>query len=278
VYPQYATAKGGKAPLKGGYSRWTMSETELSVICKNCGSEVSPYVTECPYCGTRLRKRAPKLERRGDALEAKPSRRRRRRPRLRRPDPDAPRSFRPYAVLAFVLGSVAILLLHTASGNSLSTYGGLIVPLEDDWWRHLTAPFVYENVGYLFVAGLGLAIFGTGVEWRLGTIPTALLLVACGALGMFAAIAVADARGELEVIAGGNGMALGALAAWFTLRRAEARGAIDEEYDAIGVAVAAAVLLALPLVVPSADFFGGLVGGAVGALAGMAAAVLRPAE
>ena len=51
-----------------------MSETELSVICKNCGSEVSPYVTECPYCGARLRKRAPKLERRGDALEAKPRR------------------------------------------------------------------------------------------------------------------------------------------------------------------------------------------------------------
>ena len=52
----------------------TMSETELSVICKNCGSEVSPYVTECPYCGARLRKRAPKLERRGDGLEAKPRR------------------------------------------------------------------------------------------------------------------------------------------------------------------------------------------------------------
>ena len=58
-----------------------MSETELSVICKNCGSEVSPYVTECPYCGARLRKRAPKLERRGDALEAKPRRRRRPAPR-----------------------------------------------------------------------------------------------------------------------------------------------------------------------------------------------------
>ncbi len=63
-----------------------MSETELSVICKNCGSEVSPYVTECPYCGARLRKRAPKLERRGDALEARPRRRRRRRlMRRRRP-------------------------------------------------------------------------------------------------------------------------------------------------------------------------------------------------
>lgn len=258
-----------------------MSETELSVICKNCGSEVSPYVTECPYCGTRLRKRAPKLERRGDALEAKPSRRRRR-PRFsrgrRRPDPDALRSLLPFTTISFILASAAILLLHTASGNSLSTYGGLVVPLEDDWWRHLTAPFAYEDVGYLFVVGLALAIFATGVERRLGALPTAFLLLACGALGMVAASAVADARGELEVIAGGNGMALGALAAWFTLRRAEARGAIEEEYDAIGVGVAAVVLLSLPLVVPSADFFGGLVGGAVGALAGLAAAVLRPAE
>lgn len=258
-----------------------MSETELSVICKNCGSEVSPYVTECPYCGTRLRKRAPTLERRGDVLEAKPPRRRRR-PRLRRgrrrPDPGAPASLLPYATIAFILASAAILLLHTAGGNSLSTYGGLIVPLEDDWWRHLTAPFVYGDAGYLFAAGLGLAIFATGVERRLGTVPTAFLLLACGALGMLAASTVADARGEIEAIAGGNGMALGAVAAWFTLRRAEARGAIDEEYDVIAVAVAAAVLLALPLVVPSADFLGGLVGGAVGALAGLAAALARPAR
>ncbi|KAA0269287.1 MAG: zinc-ribbon domain-containing protein, partial [Acidobacteria bacterium] len=44
-----------------------MSQTpELSVVCRSCGSEVSPYVTECPYCGHRLRKRAPRLEREGD--------------------------------------------------------------------------------------------------------------------------------------------------------------------------------------------------------------------
>jgi membrane associated rhomboid family serine protease len=256
-----------------------MSETELSVICKNCGSEVSPYVTECPYCGTRLRKRAPKLERRGDGLEAqRPRRRRRPRLRRRRPDPGAQRPFRPYATLTFILGSAVLLLLHTASENALSTYGGLVVPFEDDWWRHLTAPFAYTEVGYLFVVALALAIFATGIERRLGAIPTAVLLVACGALGMLAASAVADARGELAIIAGGNGMALGAVAAWFTLRRAEARGAIDEEYDVIGVAVAAAVLLALPLFVPSADFFAGLAGGAVGALAGLAAALGRPPE
>src|SRR5207237_2602288 len=36
---------------------------DLFVICKSCGSEVSPYITECPYCGNRLRRRAPKLPR-----------------------------------------------------------------------------------------------------------------------------------------------------------------------------------------------------------------------
>jgi membrane associated rhomboid family serine protease/DNA-directed RNA polymerase subunit RPC12/RpoP len=254
-----------------------MSETELSVICKNCGSEVSPYVTECPYCGTRLRKRAPKLERRGDGLEARQPRRRRRPWPRRRAGVETPRPFRPYATLTAILGSALLLLIYEASGNPLSTFGGLVVPLEDDWWRYLTAPFAYADVGYLFVVALGLAIFGTGVERRLGSTPTAVLLVACGALGMLAAAAVADAGGDLAVIAGGNGMALGAVAAWFILRRAEARGAIDEEYDVIGVVVAAAVLLALPLFVPSADFFAGLFGGAVGALAGLAAALLRPA-
>ena len=39
------------------------SGPDLFVICKSCGSEVSPYITECPYCGNRLRKRAPKLDR-----------------------------------------------------------------------------------------------------------------------------------------------------------------------------------------------------------------------
>ena len=80
------------------------------------------------------------------------------------------------------------------------------------------------------------------------------------------------------MIAGGNGMALGALAAWFAIRRAEAHGAIDVEYDAIGVVVAAAVLLALPIFAPTADFFAGLAGGAVGGLAGLAAAALRPSR
>jgi membrane associated rhomboid family serine protease len=249
-----------------------MSETELSVICKNCGSEVSPYVTECPYCGTRLRKRAPKLERRGDALEAAKKKPKRRRPR---PFARAAGVQRPYATLAVILGSAVLLLVQKAGGDSLSTYGGLIVPIGDQWWRVLTAPFAYSDVGYLFVVAVGLAIFSTGLERRLGTFPTAVLLLASGALGALAAAGIADARGDFAVIAGGNGMALGAVAAWFAIRRAEAHEAIEVEYDAVGVAVAAVVLLALPAFVPSADFLAGLIGGAVGGLAGLAASALR---
>lgn len=251
-----------------------MSETELSVICKNCGSEVSPYVTECPYCGTRLRKRAPKLERRGDALEAKP--RRRRRPRIRRRRPsEAIVPFRPYATVAAILISAGLLLVLKATGGEVDAYGGLIVPLDDQWWRFLTAPFAYTDVGYLFVVAVGLAIFGTGLERRLGTAPTAVLLLACGALGMLVASGIANAQGDVEVIAGGNGMALGAVAAWFAIRRAEAHRAVDDDYDVIGVVVAAAVLLALPIFESSADPFAGLIGAAVGGLAGLAASALH---
>jgi membrane associated rhomboid family serine protease len=255
-----------------------MSETELSVICKNCGSEVSPYVTECPYCGARLRKRAPKLERRGDALEAKVSRRRAR-PRLfKRRGGDSPVPGRPYATLAAILGSAALLLFQKATGDALASFGGLIVPLQGQWWRFFTAPFAYVDVGYLFVVAVGLAIFSIGLERRLGSSRTAVLLVACGSLGMLAASGIAGAQGEITVIAGGNGMALGAVAAWVAIRRSEVHRAIDQEYDWIGVAVAAIVLLALPIFAPTANVFAGLVGGAVGGLAGLAASAMRPSD
>jgi membrane associated rhomboid family serine protease len=255
-----------------------MSETELSVICKNCGSEVSPYVTECPYCGARLRKRAPKLERRGDALEAQRPRRRRRFPRPGRPSFEVSTD-RPYATIAAILASAVLLLVQKATGDALASLGGLVVPLEGgDWWRVLVAPFAYVDVGYLFVVGVGLAIFATGVERRLGTLPTVVLLIACGALGMLAASVVADARGDFSVVGGGNGMALGAVAAWFAIRRAEVHGVIGEDYDVIGVAVAAAVLIALPLFAPTADFVAGLVGGAVGGLAGLSTSAFHHSD
>jgi membrane associated rhomboid family serine protease len=255
-----------------------MSETELRVICKNCGSEVSPYVTECPYCGARLRKRAPKLERRGDALEAKP----RRRPG-RRLVPAALRggslgADRPYATLAVILGSAGLILVQKATAYGVASFGGLIVPLRDEWWRYLSAPFAYVDLGYLFVVAVALAIFGIGLEKRLGSFATGLLMVACGSLGMLAATAIVNAQDGLEVMAGGNGLALGVLAAWFAVRRSEARGAIDQEYDRVGVAVVAAVLLALPIFESTADPYAGIAGGLVGGLCGLVAAGVRTPE
>ena len=145
-----------------------MSETELSVICKNCGSEVSPYVTECPYCGARLRKRAPKLERRGDALEARPRRGAARLFRRRRGRRSERRALRPYATIAAIAASGLTLLAQKALGESLAAVGGLTVPLDGDWWRYLTAPFAYVDVGYLFVVAIGLAIFAGSLERHLG--------------------------------------------------------------------------------------------------------------
>jgi len=255
-----------------------MSETELSVICKNCGSEVSPYVTECPYCGARLRKRAPKLERRGDALEAKPRRRGARlRGRLRRRAAGVVAE-RPYATWAIVSASALLLIVQKATGATLADIGALVMPFDNQWWRLFTAPFAYVDVGYLFVVAIALVIFAGGLERRLGTFSTAVLLLACGSLGMLAAVGVAEAETRFATIAGGNGMALGAIAAWFAIRRADSRRSIDQDYDLIGVAVAAAVVLLLPLFESSADVFAGLAGGAVGGLAGLAASVLRPSE
>ena len=54
------------------------------------------------------------------------------------------------------------------------------------------------------------------MEQRLGTIPTAILIVACGALGMLAADGMETAfapSNDVLYAAGGNGIALGLLAA-----------------------------------------------------------------
>ncbi|HMU26872.1 MAG TPA: rhomboid family intramembrane serine protease [Solirubrobacterales bacterium] len=258
-----------------------MSETELNVVCKSCGAEVSPYVTECPYCGARLRKRAPDLELGGDGgLEPKQSRREKRREEkarqkaARRSGPRPARAaslgVRPWATISLILIPAVALIVRIALGNALEDFGGVIVPVQSEWWRILTAPFAYLSVGYLFAVGLALALFGPGIERRFGTVPTFLLLVACGALGVLAASAVADQREVLTVIAGGNGIALGAIGAWFMVARSESR-ATGDGFEAAGAIVSAAVILLLPVVVPTADFWSGLAGGIVGVLAGFTA-------
>ena len=259
-----------------------MAETELSVVCKSCGAEVSPYVTECPYCGTRLRKRAPKLERHGDGLQARETRRDRRRRRAAERRARPPRlAFlapeRPYATLAAILGPAALLVVQRAADLSLSSLGVIDAGVDAiAWWQYLAAPFVYDDLGYLFAIGLAMALFVPYLERRLGIVATLILLIACGGLGALAAPGLDEALGDgFTVMAGGNGIALGAVGAWWVLHRADARDDPTEEYDWIAVAVAACVLLLLPLVEDLANPWAGVVGGLVGLGCGFAATLGR---
>ncbi|HXE99221.1 MAG TPA: zinc ribbon domain-containing protein [Solirubrobacterales bacterium] len=259
-----------------------MAETELSVVCKNCGAEVSPYVTECPYCGARLRKRAPKLERHGDELQARETRRTRRRRRAAERRARGPRlaflaAERPYVTLAAILAPAALLVVQRAADLSLSSLGAIQESVgSTDWWQYLAAPYVYDDVGYLFVIALAMALFVPYLERRLGAVPTLILLIACGALGALAAPGIDDAFGDgFTLMAGGNGIALGAVGAWWALHYAAARDDPTEEYDWIPVVVAAAVVLLLPLVEDLANPWAGLVGGLVGLACGFSATLGR---
>jgi membrane associated rhomboid family serine protease len=242
---------------------------------------VSPYVTECPYCGTRLRKRAPKLERKGDELSAREPKRRRLRPRM--PKLSKPRvsvaADRPYATIALIAAPAILILVIRAMDRPLVDFGAIAYPVGDGplgqvWWHYLTAPFVYNDIGYLFVVGCGIALFGSALERRLGTFATLLLAVACGALGMLAADGIETAlagNDHIIVALGGNGIALGLLCAYALIRRAEVRAFPYEEVEVIGIAVAATVIFALPLVVDEANVFAGIGGAIVGGLAGLVA-------
>ncbi|NLT07644.1 MAG: zinc ribbon domain-containing protein [Solirubrobacterales bacterium] len=250
-----------------------MSQPDLFVVCRNCGSEVSPYVTECPYCGQRIRKRAPKIQR-DDEGEPKPKKRRRR-PRLSRLRANeiegiAPDT-RPYAT-ALLVGISLLITVALSSGQvGLNEVGGAWLPLDDEPWRAITTIFVYDNLGYQFVALVAVAIFGTLLERRFGPAVPVLIFCAAGAAGAAAAMAVdlAPPLADLNVgywILGGNGGALGLLAAWWVDDRRAARHDGDRGSDLIGVAVIAVVLLALPLAVAEASVVAGVVGALVGAL------------
>ncbi len=251
------------------------SSPDLFVVCKNCGAEVSPYITECPYCGTRLRKRAPKIERDGTVSEpklkpkAKPKPTKQRKPAApkipkRAPDREPrPYTKRPIATLLLVVGSIAGYLVLTVLGRGDVAVAG---PIEDEWWRVLTTPFVYSSAWFELAAVGAIGLYGWLLERRHNAFVVLFLFFLCGAGG--AALTVAIDPTPLAV--GGNGAALGLLAAWAVPDLlARARG---QEYDGdlLGTRVFALVLLLMPLATVEASAIAGLAGGAAGLLCGLA--------
>jgi membrane associated rhomboid family serine protease len=246
---------------------------DLFVICRSCGSEVSPYITECPYCGNRLRKRAPKLDRHGRLAE------KRRRP----PTPSLPRlrageipgiraESHPYATIGLVaLGLFGCLLWRT----SLFRLDQVVITTKPGvhWWRLITAPFIYSNVGFAFVCLGAIALYGWLLERRHGPLPV-LALFAVGAVGGTAATA---ALYGVPFVLGGNGAALALICAWvvpdlISLRRRE-----EIDGDLLGTLVIAVVIAVMPAVVPGASWISDAVGVLGGLAVGVPVAFVQPA-
>jgi membrane associated rhomboid family serine protease len=241
------------------------SGPDLFVVCKKCGSEVSPYITECPYCGTRLRKRAPKLERGGVPKEPKAARRRRPTLGRLRPGeiPGIRADRRPYATIAIVLASIVVTIGSKAllwSVNDLV----LLATNTDEYYRTVTTLFVYGSTGYEVVALGAIFLFGWLLERRHGMWAPLLVFLLGGAGGMFLAIAGDD----VVVATGGNGAALALLAAWAMRDVLGRRRGIDDDSDLLGALAIAAVLILLPLATEEASALAGLGGGLIGVVLG----------
>lgn len=235
------------------------------MICKSCGSEVSPYITECPYCGNRLRKRAPKLDRQGriaERLNRKPPAPGL--PRLRRGEiPGIRAEARPVAALALVvLGLVGCLVWRTQAVSLIQLEA--FAPLRYHWWRVFTAPFVYDNTGYAFVALSAIALYGVLLERRHGPLPVLLLFFLGGAGG--AALTEHFTSG---LALGGNGAGLALLVAWALPDLLSLRRGRDIDGDLLGTAVIGVVLALMPLAVIDASWLSDAAGVVAGLLIGL---------
>ena len=246
------------------------SGPDLFVVCKSCGSEVSPYITECPYCGTRLRKRAPKLDRGGVPKPPRQSRR----PSLGRLRPGEIPGIRadrrPYATILLVVASLVVSLGARAGAWSLidlSLYQGV----KDELWRSVTTLFVYAGTGYEVVTLAAIFLFGWLLERRHGPLVPLLVFVVGGAGGMLLAIAV----GDVSIATGGNSAALALVAAWAMRDVLGRRRSIEDDSDLLGALAIAAVLILLPVATAEASAAAGLGGGLIGVVLGLGLAGLR---
>ena len=247
------------------------SGPDLFVVCRSCGREVSPYITECPYCGNRLRKRAPKLERGGTP---KPPKAPRKRPSLGRLKPGEIPGIRgerrPYAPIALVLTSIVVTILFNAGLFFLDDIA-LGTGVTDEWWRTATTLFVYSQNGYEIAVLAAVFLFGWLLERRHGPWAVLLVFFAGGAGGMALAILAGDAARAQ----GANSAALALLCAWAVRDLLGRRRGEEDDADMLGVLAIGVVLILLPLAAEEASAVAGVGGAVIGVLIGLVLARVR---
>ena len=242
------------------------SGPDLFVVCKNCGAEVSPYITECPYCGTRLRKRAPKIERDGTISEPKPRRSRRtkakRAPRERRiPGISAPAfGSRPWATIVLVGISMGLWLALLW----IADFDVIPFSVVDQPQKILYGAFAYFNGWYQLAALVAIGLYGWLLERRHGPVPVVLLFVLGGVGGLALAVEVQN-----EPFVGANGAAMALLCAWAMRDVLAARRGEEYDGDLLGTAVISTVVFLMPAWYSLASWIAGGAGVVVGALGGL---------
>ena len=142
---------------------------DLFVVCKNCGSEVSPYITECPYCGTRLRKRAPKLERGGTPKRPGGAQRPSLQPPAAGRDPGHPGRRAGPTRRSCSSSRRSSGRRSAARARSTSRRPRARAPASTtSYWRSVTTLFVYGRPRYEVVALAAVFLFGWLLERRHG--------------------------------------------------------------------------------------------------------------
>src|SRR5262245_41554427 len=236
------------------------SGPDLFVVCKNCRAEVSPYITECPYCGTRLRKRAPKPEKGGMPKTPRSARRKRPRPRLAPLRPGEMPGIRGERRLVVTVALVVIAMIASvvvrSSPERLSDLA-LIGPIGNSWWQLVTTTFIYTTTGYEIVALGSIFLFGWLLERRHGWWAPLVVYGVGAAAGSGLVIAV----DSVPLALGGNSAALALLAAWSVRDLLGRRRGREDDADMLGVLAIALILVLMPLAVEEAHSLAGLGGG-----------------
>jgi membrane associated rhomboid family serine protease len=167
---------------------------------------------------------------------------------------------RPYATsLLVLLGIAGCLVWRTSAVNLVNLV--VIGHLQSSWWHWLTAPFVYDNTGYAFVALTIIAIYGSLLERRHGPVVVAALALAGGVGGMALAGQATD-----TVALGGNGAALALLCAWVVPDLIDLSHKREVDGDMLATGVLAAVIVLMPIAATDASW----IAAGVGVVAGLA--------
>jgi len=234
---------------------------DLFVVCPSCAAEVSKYVTECPYCGSRMQQRAPEIARGQIAASGgKPKRQRKRRQRSERTEA---RSSRPLVSITLA-AACAVGAVLIVPGVVLASQVGVVGQLDGQWWRLVTASFFADNLWYAAASVVAIALFGGLIERQHGRFAAGACFAICAVGGMAAAAGLES----IPLALGANAAALGLIGAWVITPVLETRRGEQPSADLIGTAIYAAVLLLMPSAAIEASSTAGAAGLIIGLLAG----------